>query len=244
MGRIAWPTVNTGDGWSAGQHNTYGRDNDLAYWKGTAAGDTDYYTGATNKAGLAIGTPGQKYTVNPGATAPLWSGGGMTLIEEFVATGAEATYTFAAITQIYSHLKLIAMGRSSLAATNYEVLRIQFNADVGANYGRNYILVNNNVFTQAYTGGNTYAYAGYLPAAAATANYPGVSEVVIPNYTNATFYKTVQALSSLLHSAAIGGCDTAIEHNVWLDTDPITAMKVYITDEFIAGTVLSLYGMV
>jgi len=49
------------------------RDNGNAIWVGTTAGDMDYYTGATGKARLPIGTAGQVLTVNPGATAPLWS---------------------------------------------------------------------------------------------------------------------------------------------------------------------------
>jgi hypothetical protein len=212
-------------------------------WRGVTAGDMEYYTGATGKARLPIGVPGQKYAVNAGATAPELVNGGITLIEEFIATGAEATYTFAAIPQIYSHLKLIAMGRSSWAG-NYETLKLQFNADAGGNYNVNNIWVNNNTFVQTYIGGAAYAYGGYLPAATATANYPGVSEIVIPNYTNSTFYKTAQTMVSFLHAANIGGCDTGISHTVWLNDDPITAIKAFLSDdEYVAGTILSLYGM-
>jgi hypothetical protein len=40
---------------------------------GTTAGDVDYYTAATTKARIAIGTAGQVLTVNSGATAPQWA---------------------------------------------------------------------------------------------------------------------------------------------------------------------------
>lgn len=246
MGRTAWPTVNTGDSWSAGQHNTYGRDNDLAYWKGVAAGDTDYYTGATDKAVLAIGTPGQKYTVNPGATAPSWVNGGMTLIEEFIATGGEATYTFAAIPQIYSHLKLIVMGRGEAAAFESDVI-CQFNADVGVNYGYNIVLIGNNIFTQTYNGAQGAIVLGGITAANAPANYSGVIETIIPNYSNATFYKVVQTLASSIWAANIGGCATQIYHAIWRSINAITAIKVFFLGgghTFAAGTIISLYGMV
>jgi hypothetical protein len=49
---------------------------------GTTAGDIDYYTSATAKARIAIGTAGQVLQVNAGATAPEWAapaGGGKVL---------------------------------------------------------------------------------------------------------------------------------------------------------------------
>ena len=48
------------------------RDNGNAIWVGTTAGDMDYYTGATNKARIPIGTANQVLAVNAGATAPEW----------------------------------------------------------------------------------------------------------------------------------------------------------------------------
>lgn len=51
------------------------RDNGNAIWVGTTAGDMDYYTGATGKARLGIGTAGQILKVNAGATAPEWGAG-------------------------------------------------------------------------------------------------------------------------------------------------------------------------
>ena len=48
------------------------RDNGNAIWVGTTAGDMDYYTGATTKVRLPIGTAGQILKVNAGATAPEW----------------------------------------------------------------------------------------------------------------------------------------------------------------------------
>jgi hypothetical protein len=40
---------------------------------GTTAGDIDYYTSATAKARIGIGTAGQVLKVNAGATAPEWA---------------------------------------------------------------------------------------------------------------------------------------------------------------------------
>lgn len=69
--RTAWPTVASGDAWTASQHNTYGRDNDLAYWVFTQAGDMAYATSSAALARLAIGAAGTVMTST--GSAPQWS---------------------------------------------------------------------------------------------------------------------------------------------------------------------------
>lgn len=69
--RTAWPTVASGDAWSASQHNTYGRDNDLAYWVYQAAGDLAYASSSAALARLAIGANGTVLASN--GSAPIWS---------------------------------------------------------------------------------------------------------------------------------------------------------------------------
>lgn len=69
MARTPWPTVLSGDSWSASQHNTYGRDNDLAYWVYTTAGDLAYATSSSALARLALTTGG---LLHGGASAPEW----------------------------------------------------------------------------------------------------------------------------------------------------------------------------
>lgn len=65
------PLVATSDSWTASQHNTYIRDNMAAIWVGTTAGDTDYYTSATTKSRLAIGTANQ--LLQSTGSAPAWA---------------------------------------------------------------------------------------------------------------------------------------------------------------------------
>lgn len=66
------PTVAPGDAWSASQHNTYLRDNLSAIWKGTTAGDMDYYSGPSDKTRLPL-SPGSMLMA--GASAPVWVSG-------------------------------------------------------------------------------------------------------------------------------------------------------------------------
>jgi hypothetical protein len=74
------------------------RDNGNAIWVGTTAGDMDYYTGATGKARLPIGTAGKVLKVNAGATAPEWgSNKGLScygyITTGYVLGGTQETWT-------------------------------------------------------------------------------------------------------------------------------------------------------
>lgn len=63
-------TAVVGATYTAAQYNTYVRDNFTAIWVGTTAGDMNYYTSATAKARLAIGTAGQ--ILMSTGSAPSW----------------------------------------------------------------------------------------------------------------------------------------------------------------------------
>ena len=76
---------------------------------GTTAGDLDYYTAATTKARIGIGTNGQVLTSN--GSVPAWatsSAGGMTLISTTTLSGA--TTTLSSIPQTYNSLYLVITG--------------------------------------------------------------------------------------------------------------------------------------
>jgi hypothetical protein len=79
MSKTAYRTWIYGELVTVSMMNQQIRDNGNAIWVGTTAGDMDYYTGATGKARIPIGTAGQVLTVNAGATAPEWgiSSGGV-----------------------------------------------------------------------------------------------------------------------------------------------------------------------
>lgn len=76
MAHTFWPTFASGDAFSASQANTYGRDNDLAYWVYQAAGDLAYSTSVSALARLAIGAAGSVLSVVAGV--PAWVSGGVT----------------------------------------------------------------------------------------------------------------------------------------------------------------------
>lgn len=66
-------TAVVGATYTASQYNTYVRDNFTAIWVGTTAGDIDYYTSASAKTRLAIGTAGQ--ILMSTGSAPSWVSG-------------------------------------------------------------------------------------------------------------------------------------------------------------------------
>lgn len=93
MTRKAWPTVSDGDTWSAAQHNTYGRDNDLAYWVYTTAGDMAYAANspADTLTRLPIGSAGQ--LLRSTGSAPAW-GGALGLINKWGSADFSPAQTF------------------------------------------------------------------------------------------------------------------------------------------------------
>ena len=63
-------TAVTGATYAASDYNTYVKTNLTEIWKGTTAGDMDYYTSATAKSRLAIGTAYQ--VLRSTGSAPAW----------------------------------------------------------------------------------------------------------------------------------------------------------------------------
>lgn len=66
------PSVVPGDTWTAANQMTYVAGNFMALWVGTTAGDMDYYSSATVKARLPIGSPYQVLITNAAGNAPEW----------------------------------------------------------------------------------------------------------------------------------------------------------------------------
>lgn len=70
MSYSTFPTVVTGDSWSAAQHNTYIRDNFTALWPYTTAGDISYAISGTVLTRLGIGT--ENYVLGISSNSPAW----------------------------------------------------------------------------------------------------------------------------------------------------------------------------
>ncbi len=84
--------------------NAQVKQNFTDIWKGTTAGDTDYYTSDSAKSRLGIGSAGQAYRVNAAGTAPEWGDGiaSVSLFPDKPANPPLSGYTAAAIDLIES----------------------------------------------------------------------------------------------------------------------------------------------
>lgn len=82
------------------------RDNLIAIWKGTTAGDLDYYTGADAKARLPIGDPGQVLRVAAGGASPEWGSGVIAGMVQRTSEFSTASASFVDVTSVSFTLSL------------------------------------------------------------------------------------------------------------------------------------------
>ena len=97
---------------------------------GTTAGDIDYYTAATTKARVGIGTNGQVLTSNGSVPSWVTPSGGLTLLSTTTLSGASTTIS--AISGSYTQLFIVMTGIYA-SADNAE-FAIRFNSDTGTEY--------------------------------------------------------------------------------------------------------------
>ena len=205
---------------------------------GTTAGDIDYYTAATTKARVGIGTAGQVLAVNSGATAPEWktiSAGGMTLISTTSLSGA--SILLSSIPSTYVHLQLII---KNFAMTDRERVTIRMNDD--SNASRHYwadtsnTANNNNILSYNATNFQVTGDADNAVTA-------GQTTINIFNYTDSTVRKLVSFIS---HS--VSGVNTADfcalnGFGVYNQITAISSIRIANTGgNFSSGTAL-LYGV-
>ena len=86
------------------------------------------------------------------------------LIETIEVAIAAANIDFTAIPATYNHLRLVMAGRGTNAATN-EAAYLTFNADGGANYDRERLIVNTTGTAPTETLAQTSGNIGNFPAA-------------------------------------------------------------------------------
>ena len=201
---------------------------------GTTAGDVDYYTSATAKARLAIGSTGQVLTVAAGV--PSWAtatSGGMTLISTTTLTGA--SITLSSIPQTYKNLYVVI--RNWKNATDGEAFLFRFNADATAN--RHVAIAA--VGTTSTTFGDTS-----IPMSANTDNTVAQGMVVLqfPDYTNTTTWKNADVFSYSNDATTTTTVRYSWTKGLYNQTTAITSLQFLPTSggNLTSGTAL-LYGV-
>ena len=191
-------TYYTGSAWA--NLDTTGMTNPM-----TTTGDTIYSSSGSTPARLGIGTAGQVLQVNSGATAPEWatpaSGGGMTLIQETVAS-ANTSITFGSISGSYKQLMLVWSGLYLSATSNNFGLR--FNNDSGGNYSPFFTAINDRPINTAGSGSRAQDNSatdatdtsvwgigpfGYNTTSSTVYNKQAMGTLLIDNYASTSKFK-------------------------------------------------------
>jgi hypothetical protein len=176
------------------------------------------------------------------------SAGGMALITEtVVGGGGAANVNFTSIPSTYRDLRVVIRGRSDeVTANNFSSVRIRFNGDTAANYGYQATQGSNTTTSSFQNLSLTGIPVGYVTASGAPANVPAACECTVYDYRGTTFSKEVSARAGLRRSATAGEHHVETAYGWWTGTAAISSLDVYIPTgggSFIAGTVISLYGI-
>jgi hypothetical protein len=169
-------------------------------------------------------------------------GAALVKIAEVVLAGTAASITFSTIPQTYRHLRLVLFGRCDNAATS-KIVALRVNADTGNNYDYQYVQGN------AATPGAAETFAAALitlavPAASAPANVFGQLDILFAFYAGAN-NKTVTATQAWKGGTSTGQLTLETLAGFWRSNAAITSISLTPysgADNFVAGTIASLYG--
>lgn len=168
---------------------------------------------------------------------------GRVLITETNIAVATGTVSFTSIAGTWRDLEVVARGRSDRAVTLTGVL-LRFNADSGSNYDSQHVQGNGTIAQAAQAFGGTSLAIGYMTGTSATANFPAVCTARIFDYRGTTFQKMILADANLRTAASAGNMYVEKRSGAWRSTAAITQVDVICdTGNFIAGSVVSLYGL-
>ena len=161
-------------------------------------------------------------------------------------SSTQTTITFT-IPQTYGHLRFHVLAKTTdTVSSTVDNLSMNFNSDSGANYTRQYNIVNDKGATPAVgsSTGNTVAYCGTVPRSHTNlANQFGISIIDIFDYQLTSKYKTWKSWQSfdcnLSAPASLGQ-----QGGAWMNTNAITSVSFTAPNgNFAIGSVFALYGL-
>jgi hypothetical protein len=158
--------------------------------------------------------------------------------------GSAAQITFSSIAADWLHLLLVVYSRGQATVTSAD-LRIRFNGDTGTNYDIQQLQGVGAVTTAAEAVAATSGLGGVIPGSTAVANSFGGCFILIPDYANSTFHKTVLSWSAAKWTNSAG--NSAVRTNVffWRNVAAINSINLHAsTDPNLSiGTRATLYGV-
>jgi hypothetical protein len=181
------------------------------------------------------------YVTGAGATA--YGARFPILLAELTGAGSSGVFDFTGIPATFRALYLQIVGRSSNASVNTTV-GITLNNDSGANYDRQQVLHQAATVTASEALAQSSMFAGYMPAASASADIAGSLELLLPDYAGTTFQKT-----GLSRNAGKYGTSTTnfIQHeaaHAWRNTAAISRVTAtLVAGNWVTGSRASLWGL-
>lgn len=167
-------------------------------------------------------------------------------LKETVVGGGGSVVSWTGIPQGFRHLEIIWQARAVDAVIGVSsIMRLRFNGDSGNNYNNNYLQgynPTNVVF--GLTAADPYIDVGSMASSNMVnpAGESGSGKIIIPNYSGATFYKTLHSIQGKNNPSSATSILTTSE---WNSTSPITSISMYAegaNPNFSAGSVFTLYG--
>ena len=166
----------------------------------------------------------------------------MKLIESKTLAIAQASIDFISIPQNYTDLVIKISGRASGSATRDDI-SITLNGDAGSNYFYRRLIGydSNQISADANSGTPGQTRAVSMTANTATANTFSNTEIYFPNYTSTT------SKSFNIESAAENNSSSSWIMGVfsyrYTTTLPITSISFAPNSNFMAGSTISIYGI-
>ena len=161
-------------------------------------------------------------------------------IESITLGTAAATVTLGSggtIPQTFTDLRLVITAKNSTAA--HQAMKIRFNGDTGSNYSYTRLLGTGLSAASDRSANNNGIDIGFLPNSAS--NF-GTVILDIMSYANGNVYKSV--LCSWESQGGLSGSQYVTrEVGLWRSTAAITSALFFFTNDTVAGSTFSLYGI-
>jgi len=158
-----------------------------------------------------------------------------------VGAGGSSSITFTGIPQVYKHLQLRMIGRSSRNQNSgYAV--INFNSDTGANYSQHSVQGDGASAAAAGSGSVSYPTLLLFPGALRSANIFGVGVLDVLDYTNTNKNKTLRVLDGYDSN---GAGLIELGSGAWYNTNAVTSITIteFNGNNFVQNSQFALYGI-
>lgn len=179
------------------------------------------------------------------ATAGAAGGGGASyeLIATTILNGNATDVTFSSIPSDYAHLQLRIVAKNAISYSNsIRSGYLTFNGDTATNYNWHHLYGQGSSMSSiAYTNQNYVAIQDFIPDTLSLSNIFGGAIIDILDYKNTNKFKTVRYIAGarLTTSSNVIGQGTGN----WRSTNAITSLNMNFSNNFVAGSRFSLYGI-